>query len=208
MTDYWKLNDLFKFDNRKIRIYNDSDNPIDIKDDFNKIHTLESKAIIEFGKGKDLNFDIPNNEIYNFSDNSIHKVGNFEENLYSIILQFTNNLNDGQIIKGIDFLDYHYKWSKHKKRLVKFVKYYIASKSWIDKNKKSDYTINDWAIDDWIKEKELNLRRPKYLAFVLALIGIFILGAIFWCDYSELFIGALIGGLTTQIDKLIDYMRK
>ncbi len=208
MADYWKLKELFKFENRRIRVYNDTDNPIEIKDDFNKLHTLNPKEIIEFGKSKDLNFEIPNNEIFNFSDNSLHKTGNFRENLYSIILQFTNNLNDGQIIKGIDFLDYHYKWTKHKRRQVKFVKYYIASKSWMDKTKKSNNTINDWAIDDWIKEKEFNLRRPKYLAIVLVLIGIFILGAIFWREYRELFIGAFIGGIMTQIDKLISYMRK
>jgi len=208
MIDYWKLKDLFKFDSRRIRIYNDSDNPIDIIDDSNINLTIKSKVIIEFGKGENLNFDIPNNEIYNFSDNSIYKSGDFNENLNSIILQFTNNLNEGQIIKGIDFLDYHFKWTKHKSRIVKFVKYYLASKSWIDKAKKSDYTINDWAIDDWIHEKELKLRRPKYLLLVLTLIGIFICGAIFWRGYSELFIGALIGGLSTQVDKLIDYMRK
>lgn len=147
-------------------------------------------------------FLIPNHPKLDQLDKQI-----FNEILHSITLKYTTALDKGQIIEGLRFLNFHYKKTRYKKRFLLFVKYYIQSKSWMTKEAKEKYTLNDRFINDWIKEKELKLRRPFYLTLIVLFLSLIVAGIFIFCDYRQLFIGALIGILSTQISWLIGKIR-
>ena len=53
------------------------------------------------------------------------------------------------------------------------------------KEAKEKHTINGKFINDWIKRKELNLRRPFYLRLILFYLGLIITGIFVFCDYRQ-----------------------
>jgi len=205
MKDYWKLRDLFKFSSSIKKIYNDTNDTVIIMDKGNKENRIKPNHTIDLGSSvKQIKYEIENNDIHKYSDKKPYKTLDFNENLNLIIGNLTDRFTEGQIIEGIRFLNFHYNWTKYKKRFIQFVKYYIQSKSWIEYSKKEKHSINDWAIEDWIKEKKNAIERPKYLLLLLFLILIFIIGIIYLSDYRDLLIGAMIGIIAGKFDKLVD----
>ena len=61
----------------------------------------------------DSKFIIPNHPKLNQIDKQI-----FSEILNSIVLKYMTALDDGQIIDGLRFLDFHYKKTRYKKRFL------------------------------------------------------------------------------------------
>ena len=205
-TDYWGLKNLFKFDESQCSVVNDTQEPITIKDREGRDHPLKpGERIVHAGGQRD--FSIPSNDKINFSDKSVHEKADFGENFLSITNTLSRNLKDGQIIKGIEFLDFHYKWTKDRKKFILFVKYFILTKSWMTTETKEKFTLYDQALSDWVNEKEFKRKRPVNFILLTILIAIFLIGAIFLCDYREIFVGALIGGLAIQIKEIFDILK-
>lgn len=201
MTDSWKLRELFKFDSEYLRVFNDTDRDVEYVDPRNQVHKISYNGIINFPE-QNKNFDIPNLDTIRYTDKCIYKHADFDENLQIITRWYRNQIKDGQIKQGIDFLEYHYKWTKRKKRkdFISFVKYYFLSKYWLPKEQRE----KDWLVEEWIKSKEVERERPKYFWVVGLIVVLLILGIVFLCEYRELLIGSLLGLFLGRADKLID----
>lgn len=199
MTDSWKLKELFKFDGEYLRVFNDTGSDVEYVDPRNQVHKILYNGILILPE-QNKNFDIPNKDIIRYTDKSLYEQADFSENLKIITQWYRNQIEDGQIKQGIDFLDYHYKWTKKKKDFTSFVKYYFLSKYWLPK----DHREKDWLIEEWIKSKEVEKERPKYFWIVGLIIALLILGIAFLCEYRELLIGSLLGLILGRADKLME----
>lgn len=131
----------------------------------------------------------------------------FAEVLNSIFLKYNETIDKGQLIGALNFLNFHYKKTKYKDRFLKFTKYYILSKSWMTKEAKEKYTLNDSFIAEWIEKKEIQLKRPYHLLILFILLGLLIIGIFVLSSYRQLFIGALLGILSTQITWVFGKLR-
>lgn len=202
MTDSWDLKKLFSFDSEYLKIYNDTEEDIEYVDPKKQKVIIKRKGIGIF-REKNQDYNIPNKDTLLFSNKSVHEIATFDENLLWITHLYRNQIKEGQIIKGIDFLGYHYNWAsknKKKKEFISFVKYYFLSKYWLPKEKRE----KDWIIDEWIKEREVENERPKYFWLLGLIISFLILGVIFLSEYRQLMIGSTLGVILGQTNKLID----
>lgn len=131
----------------------------------------------------------------------------FNEILNSIVLKYTTALDDGQILEGLRFLNFHYKRTRLKRRFLLFVKYYILSKSWMTKEAKEKYNHNDSFLSDWIKQKETKKRQQQYFPWIILYLLLFISGIFFSEDYKQLFLGAFVGIFAGQFGWMIGKIR-
>jgi len=207
--DYWKLDKLFRFSDTILNIFNDTDNIVEIEDMTGCSFELKPNNKISFGqKNLEDAYVIPNQIVVKYSDKSIKEIPDFKDNLYQIMVRYTDAIYQGQIIEAKNFLNYHYKWTKRKREFLQFVKYYIQSKSWITVELRDKYIINDSEIDEWIKRKEKLRQKRKYIFIILMLIILILLLGYFYCFDINLIIGTVVGALISQIthysDKMLD----
>jgi len=205
MIDYWELKKIFRFSNVISRIYNDTDKVVKEIDLTGKSYEVKPKSRIILGLNKpEDDYIIRNLDILNHSNRQIYIASSIKDNLNQIILRYTNSIKRGQIIEAIKFLEYHYNYTKNKKGLLRFVKYYILSKTWMTEGFRKNYTINDDEIENWIKKKERFRKNIIYFIILgVLIITIALLGILFCVDY-KIIVGAILGALLTQIGKLID----
>lgn len=202
MIDSWNLKQLFKFDKEYLRVFNDTDEDVEYIGPNGKKAIIKKGGIIHFKK-KNEGFDIPNTDTLKFSNKTIYEVDSFDDNLQLITRVYRDRMGEGQIIQGLNFIEYHYKWAKknrRKKDFLNFIKYYFLSKHWLPIEKRE----KDWLIEEWIKNKELEIEKPKYLWGLALIVMILILGLVFLCNYRQLILGALLGLIFSQVGKLID----
>lgn len=199
MSDSWNLRKIFVFDEENIFIHNDTSNEVDYINKENRSFKLKPNSIVQIN-ARNEDFNIPNLDTIRISDKKIDQRATFDENLSIITRCYRKQLKEGQIKKGLEFLDYHYNKAQSKKDFIQFVKYYFLSKYWLPKEKRE----KDWLVEEWIKSKEAQNERPKYLWIIaLILIGL-ILGVIFLDDYREILFGAILGIILGRFDKLLD----
>lgn len=199
MSDSWNLRKIFVFDEENTFIHNDTSNEVDYINKENRSFKLKPNSIVQIN-ARNEDFNIPNLDTIRISDKKIDQRATFDENLSIITRCYRNQLKEGQIKKGLEFLDYHYNKAQSKKDFIQFVKYYFLSKYWLPKEKRE----KDWLVEEWIKSKEAQNERPKYLWIIaLILIGL-ILGVIFLDDYREILFGAILGIILGRFDKLLD----
>jgi len=199
MSDSWNLRKIFVFDEENIFIHNDTSNEVDYINKENRSFKLKPNSIVQIN-ARNEDFNIPNLDTIRISDNKIDQRATFDENLSIITRCYRKQLKEGQIKKGLEFLDYHYNKAQSKKDFIQFVKYYFLSKYWLPKEKRE----KDWLVEEWIKSKEAQNERPKYLWIIaLILIGL-ISGVIFLDDYREILFGAILGIILGRFDKLLD----
>lgn len=198
MADNWGLKKLFHFDSEHWNIKNDTSDKIIIRS--------ASGQEIEVGPGSILNSSqnshsiiLPNNCTINYSDKSIIKEPDFSDNFNVVIAHLMNRLQDGNVIDGIDFLDYHYKWTKDRKRFLSFIKHYIISMSWIQVDKRNKFDIYMNAISDWVDEKKKERKRTVYIILLIIPLIVYTIGLVWLPEYREIFIGALIAGLIAPL---------
>lgn len=199
MSDSWNLRKIFVFDEENIFIHNDTSNEVDYINKENRSFKLKPNSIVQIN-ARNEDFNIPNLDTIRISDKKIDQRATFDENLSIITRCYRKQLKEGQIKKGLEFLDYHYNKAQSKKDFIQFVKYYFLSKYWLPKEKRE----KDWLVEEWIKSKEAQNERPKYLWIIaLILIGL-ISGVIFLDDYREILFGAILGIILGRFDKLLD----
>src|SRR5690554_595177 len=199
MSDSWSLRKIFVFDEENIFIHNDTSNEVDYINKENRSFKLKPNSIVQIN-ARNEDFNIPNLDTIRISDNKIDQRATFDENLSIITRCYRKQLKEGQIKKGLEFLDYHYNKAQSKKDFIQFVKYYFLSKYWLPKEKRE----KDWLVEEWIKSKEAQNERPKYLWIIaLILIGL-ISGVIFLDDYREILFGAILGIILGRFDRLLD----
>lgn len=199
MSDSWNLRKIFVFDEENIFIHNDTSNEVDYINKENRSFKLKPNSIVQIN-ARNEDFNIPNLDTIRISDKKIDQRATFDENLSIITRCYRKQLKEGQIKKGLEFLDYHYNKAQSKKDFIQFVKYYFLSKYWLPKEKRE----KDWLVEEWIKSKEVQNERPKYLWIIaLILIGL-ISGVIFLDDYREILFGAILGIILGRFDKLLD----
>lgn len=199
MSDSWNLRKIFVFDEENIFIHNDTSNEVDYINKENRSFKLKPNSIVQIN-ARNEDFNIPNLDTIRISDKKIDQRATFDENLSIITRCYRKQLIEGQIKKGLEFLDYHYNKAQSKKDFIQFVKYYFLSKYWLPKEKRE----KDWLVEEWIKSKEAQNERPKYLWIIaLILIGL-ISGVIFLDDYREILFGAILGIILGRFDKLLD----
>lgn len=205
MKDYWELKKIFLFSKIVSKFYNDTDDIVIETDITGKKYTVQPNSIINLSNNKpEDEYIIPNHDILNYSNRQIYKSNDFNKNLYEIILRFTASLNRGQIVEGVKFLEYHYKHSKDRKGLLRFVKYYIIPKTWMTDEFRKQYMINDEEINNWIKKKENIRKRRLYFIILFSLIILIFIIGFFFCLDKKIIVGAILGALLTQIGKLVD----
>lgn len=199
MTDYWDLKTLFVFDNENLNVFNDTDFSVDYVDKRNVTYNISPKSILGLSEKND-DFNIPNHDTISFSNGKIHKSSDFDEDLVNITKWYRKQLSEGQIKKGIIFLEYHFKHTKSKKEFISFIKYYFLSQYWLPKENRE----KDWLIEEWIKSKEVEIERPKFLWIIGLILTIFIFAMIFLCEHRDIILGAILGIIIGRIDKLFD----
>ena len=199
--DNSRLKQLFIFETEFSKFHNDTDSDIKIKGPDNKNHPLKPGSIIIFKpKPKNENL-IPNLDTLNYSNKSVECV-EFYVNLRSIITKYTDKIRKGQILRGIEFLDFHYKQTNKKKEFIQFVKYYILTKCWVTSKNKDMNTIFDEPVKDWIAKQEKKMLTKRILFVIVPAFVLIIVGAIWIEQYRAVIVGAIIGILATQIVKL------
>lgn len=199
MTDYWNLRDLFDFNGENLRVFNDTNSEVEYTDSNHQKHKIPINGTLKITERND-DFKIPNFDTIKFSNKVKHEKTDFYENLRIITRWYKKQLKDGQIKKGIEFLEYHYSRTKFKKDFIFFVKYYFLSQYWLPIEKRE----KDWLIEEWIKSKVVKLERPKYLWIIGLILVILVLGTIFLSEYREILFGAMLGMILARTDKLID----
>jgi hypothetical protein len=204
-VDNWRLKDLFHFDNKQWKVTNDTTEVVTIK-------SKDGQDIqINPGNTVQLNTDryslvLPNNSTVRFSDKKSLSEEDFWENFNTIIGHLMRRLRDGHVIDGLDFLDYHYKWTKNKKRFLTFIKHYVLTASWLPSEQKDKPAMFIDAIRDWVDEKKKLRRRPLHIVVLLFPLVVYVTCWILSPNYKEIFIGALIGGLAAPLKEVYDLM--
>lgn len=199
MSDSWRLRELFRFDSENVKIFNDTDGNVEYIDPRNISHNININGIIDLHEQNE-DFNIPNFDILKYSDRTIHESVGFQDNLQIITRWYRKQICDGQIKQGIEFLEYHYKWTKRKKDFISFVNYYFLSKYWLPKEQRE----KDWLVEEWVKSKEKELEKPKYIWILIVILSLLILGVILLPKLRELLIGAMLGLILGRVDKVID----
>jgi hypothetical protein len=202
-VDNWGLKKLFHFDNEAWIVFNDTDSIVTIKsrDGQDIAISPNHKTITNPDKNSII---LPNNRVVNFSDKSQLEETDFSENFNVVIAHLLTRLREGHVIDGLDFLDYHYKWTKEKKRFLTFIKHYIISFSWVQVEHKSQFQIYANAITDWVEEKKKKRKRPFHIFVLTFPLIVYAIGWVLSPDYKEIFIGALIGGIAAPLKEVYD----
>jgi hypothetical protein len=204
-VDNWGLKKLFHFDDKHWKVTNDTDKVVTIK-------SRDGQDIpVKPGDTVHINSDnysivLPNNNTVRFSDKQNLKEEDFWENFNVIIGHLMRRLKDGHVIDGLDFLDYHYKWTKNKSRFLTFIKHYVLTVSWLPSEQKDKPSMFIDAIRDWVDEKEKLRRRPIHIAVLVFPLIVYVACWILSPNYKEIFIGALIGGLAAPLKEVYDLM--
>ncbi|NOT74962.1 MAG: hypothetical protein HOP08_08530 [Cyclobacteriaceae bacterium] len=202
-NDNWGLKELFHFDEKHWIIYNDTNS-------LAKEKILDGRLLdIPVGGTYEIQPDshsivLPNRDKIKFSNRSLHEASDFWANFNVITSHLVRNLKDGLVIGGLDFLDYHYSWTKKKKRFLKFVKHYIVTVSWMPTDQKDKFDMHYQAVKEWAEEKERKSKRPFYIIALSIPIIVYAFGWYFSVAHKEVFIGALIGGLAGPIKEIYD----
>jgi hypothetical protein len=200
--DNWGLKSLFHFDDKVWKINNDTANIVTVK-------SRDGQDIpVPPGETVNVNPDnysvvLPNNQVFGYKDRSI-KHPKYSENFNTIVGHLIRRLKVGQIIDGLDFLDYHYNWTKKKSRFLTFIKHYILTFSWVPVEQKQNNQMFIDAMSDWVEEKRKSRRKPTYIVLLTFPILIYIIGLIWLYDYRDIFIGALIGGIAAPLKEVYD----
>lgn len=204
-VDNWGLKRLFHFDDKLWNVTNDTNEIVTVK-------TRTGQEIqIKPGETTHINPDnysiiLPNNKTVRYSDKKSLTEEDFWENFNVIIAHLVRRLKDGHVIDGLDFLDYHYKWTKDKSRFLTFIKHYVISVSWVQADKKDNFEMFANAVRDWAEEKKKLKRRPFHIAVLIFPLVVYVACWIFSPDYKEIFIGALIGGLAAPLKEVYDLL--
>src|SRR5690606_28179257 len=184
-VDNWGLKKLFHFDDKHWNINNDTTEIITVK-------TRTGQEVqIKPGETTHINPDrysivLPNNKTIRYSDKKSLTEEDFWENFNVIIEHLVKRLKEGHVIDGLDFLDYHYAWTKDKSRFLTFIKHYIISVSWMQTNKKDNFEMFTNAVSDWVEEKKKLKRRPFHIAVLVFPLIVYVACWILSPDYKEL----------------------
>lgn len=204
-VDNWGLKNLFHFDDKYWNVTNDTDDIVILKSrDGQDIPTMpgETGHIIP-----DMySIILPNNKTIRYSDKTSLKDEDFWENFNVIIGHLMRRLKDGHVIDGLDFLDYHYKWTKKKSRFLTFIKHFVLTVSWLPTDQKDKPTMFIDAVRDWVEEKKKIRRRPIHIAVLIFPLVVYVTCWTLSPNYKEIFIGALIGGLAAPLKEVYDLM--
>lgn len=203
--DNWGLKKLFHFDDKHWKVTNDT----------NKVVTIKSRdgqdIPVKPGDTVHINADnysivLPNNNTIRYSDKINLKEEDFWENFNLIKDHLMRRLKDGHVIDGLDFLDYHYKWTKDKGRFLTFIKHYVLTVSWMPSEQKDKPSMFIDAIRDWVDEKKKLRRRPIHIAVLAFPLVVYVACWMLSPNYKEIFIGALIGGLAAPLKEVYELM--
>jgi hypothetical protein len=204
--DNWKLKELFHFDDKPWKITNDTKEVVTIKSKDGQDIQINPGNLININPDRN-SIILPNNKTVRYSDKKSLNEEDFWENLNTIIEHLMRRLKDGHVIDGLDFLDYHYKWTKNKKRFLTFIKHYVLTVSWLPAEQKEKPAMFIEAIRDWADEKKKQRRRPLQIAVLLFPLVVYVACWILSANYKEIFIGALIGGLAAPLKEVYDLMK-
>lgn len=156
------------------------------------------------------NYKIPLHPNINQLDKQV-----FNEIITSILIKYTNALEHGQIIGGLEFLDFHFNKTKFliinrnkfQDRFLLFVKYYILSKPYMTKEVQEEHTYNDEFVKNWILKKEGRMRRRIYMPWILLFLLLILAGVLFGEEYKQLFLGLILGLVSGLLSQLINDIR-
>lgn len=204
-VDNWGLKKLFHFDDFNWRIFNDTNDSINIKTKDGTDITIKPGETTGF-RPDGYSIILPNTNTVRYSDKANIKEENFWDDFNVIISHLMRRLKDGHVIDGLDFLDYHYKWTKKKSRFLTFIKHYILTVSWLPSEQKDMPGMFIDAIRDWVEEKKKLRRRPLHIAVLIIPLVVYVICWIISPNYKEIFIGALIGGLAGPLKEVYDLM--
>jgi len=199
MTDSWKIKELFKFDAEPLKIFNDTQEEVNYKCWDGIDHKISSNGTLGINKSND-SFIIQNNDTIKFSDNLLYKKADFNNNLLAVTYAYKKSIKQGQIKRGVEFLEYHYGYTKNKKVFLEFIKYFFLSQYWLKKEDRE----KDWIVDEWIKNKEKKREQLKYILFIALVIIVLIFGIICLPDIKELLFGTILGLVLSTTGKFID----
>ena len=202
-VDNWGLKKLFHFDNKAWIVFNDTNSIVTINGRDGQIIPInpDEKLITNPDKNSIV---LPNNCIVKFSDKSQLTETAFSENFNLVIAHLLTRLREGHVIDGLDFLDYHYRWTKDKKRFLTFIKHYIISFSRVQAEQRNQFQIYANAITDWVDEKKKKRKRPFHIFVLTFPLIVYAIGWIFSPEYKDIFIGALIGGVAAPLKEVYD----
>jgi hypothetical protein len=213
MTDNWGLKKLFHFDSNHWSILNDTTESITINSDRGQDIEVKPNLLVHINPGTtgsiDWNNDsmiLPNNCTIRYSNKKIIEEPDFNSTFHVIINQLVRRFKHGHVIGGLDFLDYHYNWTKDKKRFLNFIKHYVLSASQFSDSRVNKLGKYIDAIKDWVEEKRKARKKPASLTLLAIPSIIYIVGFTFSNDYKEIFIGALIGGIASSIKEAKDLL--
>jgi len=204
-VDNWGLKKLFHFDDKHWKVTNDTDKVVIIKSRDGQDIPVNPSDTVHIGVDN-YSIVLPNNNTIRYSDKQNLKAEDFWENFNVIIAHLMKRLKDGHVIDGLDFLDYHYKWTKNKSRFLTFVKHYILTVSWVPTEQKDRSSMFIDAIRDWVEEKKKGRKKPIYIILLSIPIIVYTIGLIWSTEYKEIFIGALIGGIAAPLKEVYDLM--
>jgi len=202
-VDNWGIKKLFHFDNKPWILFNDTNSIVTINGRDGQIIQInpDEKLITNPDKNSIV---LPNNCIVKFSDKSQLTETDFSENFYLVRAHLLTRLREGHVIDGLDFLDYHYRWTKDKKRFLTFIKHYIISFSRVQAEQRNQFQIYANAITDWVDEKKKKRKRPVHIFVLTFPLIVYAIGWIFSPEYKDIFIGALIGGVAAPLKEVYD----
>lgn len=202
-TDNWGLKKLFHFDDTHWNISNDTNEIVNFRIKDGRELPIKPGQTLNL-KPDDYSIILPNSQVIRYSDKAGLKDDDFGENFNVIIGHLMRRLKDGHVIDGLDFLDYHYKWTKNKSRFLTFIKHYILTVLWLPVDQKDKQGMFIDAIRDWVNEKKKLKRRPLNIVILLFPLIVYVVCWVLSPNYKEVFIGALIGGLAAPLKELYD----
>ena len=136
--DNWGLKKLFHFDDKHWKVTNDTTEIVTVKGRDGQELSIKPSETIHINSDN-YSIILPNNKTIKYSDKTSSKEEDFWENFNVIIAHLMRRLKDGQVIDGLDFLEYHYKWTKEKKRFLTFIKHYVLTVSWVPTDQKDKF---------------------------------------------------------------------
>jgi len=204
-VDNWGLKKLFHFDDKHWNVTNDTTEIVTV------LTRTGQEIQIKPGETTHISPDnysivLPNNKTIRYSDKKSLTEEDFWENFNVVIGHLMKRFKDGHVIDGLDFLDYHYKWTKNKSRFLTFIKHYVLTVSWLPSEQKDKPSMFIDAIRDWVDEKKKLRRRPIHIVVLVFPLVVYVACWILSPNYKEIFIGALIGGLAAPLKEVYDLM--
>lgn len=205
-VDNWGLKNLFHFDDKHWKVTNDTNEVVTIKSRDGEDLTIKPGDTTSFMPDR-YSLVLPNNKRIKYSDKTSLSSEDFWENFDVVIGHLMVRFKDGHVIDGLDFLDYHYKWTKKKSRFLTFIKHYVLTRSWLPPDKKDTFgNMFVDAIRDWLEEKKKLRKRPLHIAILIIPLAVYVVCWIVSPNFKEIFIGALIGGLAAPLKEVYDLL--